>query len=410
MKAIILAAGQGTRLIPLTAENPKTLVRAAGRPILQHQIEAYLGAGIAERDIFVVAGYLADKIRAFVNEKYDAVNIIENTEYMRTNNMYSLYLALRQTGADAETACISNGDCVYEKSTVKKFAEDARGNLVACKAGIFNDEAMKISVSSRGNITGISKELGRDAFGLSMDLFKMNADAQARLAEIMQSYFARHGKNDWNEMALPELFGERDFEPFDAKDSAWTEIDNLADLREADRLFSPLRLARKTCLVMDWDGTLFLGQNPIAPAVEFVKCNAQRYAFFFLSNNTSLLPQDLSEKLRRHGVSFGDAQFITPLAGIAKLFAEERIQRAFVLANSKVLGYLSGMLRGNPDLQCRDAKKCEAVVLCYDTEMTYEKLKTAALLLHHSRIRYVATHLDRVCPLAATANGRFYHG
>ena len=55
MRAVILAAGMGTRLRPITESKPKCLVKAAGKPILQHQIEAYLAAGVEQ--VLVVTGY-----------------------------------------------------------------------------------------------------------------------------------------------------------------------------------------------------------------------------------------------------------------------------------------------------------------------------------------------------------------
>ncbi len=400
MRAIILAAGQGTRLAPLTNEKPKALVRVAGKPILQHQIDAYLSAGIAERDIYVVAGYQSQKIDFFLNEKYKKVRIVQNTDYAHTNNMYSLWLSLSELSKGEKTDClVSNGDCVYENSTVKAFAGNKRSNLVACKVGYFDNEAMKITVSEEGRVTDISKELDRSSFGISMDLFKISVPAQHKLVGIMENYFACYGKKDWNEKAFPELFRECRFEPFEVKNSAWCEIDNLADLGEADRLFSPMRIKDKTCFILDWDGTLFLGANPITPAIDFLKFNAERYMFYFLSNNTSLLPEDLAEKLKQHGLSFKNSQFITPLKSLEKYFSENKIQKAFVLANERVRNYLKVRLPKGISLLCDDVKECESLVICYDTELTYEKLKTASILLNSTPpVHYVATHLDLVCP------------
>ncbi|MBK1652709.1 sugar phosphate nucleotidyltransferase [Halorhodospira halochloris] len=58
MRAIILAAGQGTRLRPLTDDRPKCMVELEGKPLLEHQLEVLRGAGI--EDIHVVGGYRAE--------------------------------------------------------------------------------------------------------------------------------------------------------------------------------------------------------------------------------------------------------------------------------------------------------------------------------------------------------------
>ncbi len=60
MKAIILAAGQGTRLLPFTREHPKCLVPVGGKAILDHQLEALAAAGV--EDVLVVGGYRIDRL------------------------------------------------------------------------------------------------------------------------------------------------------------------------------------------------------------------------------------------------------------------------------------------------------------------------------------------------------------
>jgi CTP:phosphocholine cytidylyltransferase-like protein len=88
MKAIILAAGMGTRLRPLTNDTPKALVKVNGTPMMERQIEFLLDKGITE--IFVVTGYLHEKFDYLV-EKY-GVEIIHNDKYAEYNNIYTMYL------------------------------------------------------------------------------------------------------------------------------------------------------------------------------------------------------------------------------------------------------------------------------------------------------------------------------
>lgn len=88
MKAIILAAGMGTRLRPLTNDTPKALVKVMGKPMIERQIEFLLDKGIAE--IYIVTGYLGEKF-TYLIEKY-GVNLIHNDKYDQYNNIYSMYL------------------------------------------------------------------------------------------------------------------------------------------------------------------------------------------------------------------------------------------------------------------------------------------------------------------------------
>ncbi|SHJ14913.1 CTP:phosphocholine cytidylyltransferase [Clostridium amylolyticum] len=88
MRAIIMAAGMGTRLRPLTDNCPKSLVKVAGQPIMERQIEFLREKGI--EDIIIVTGYMADKFQ-YLKEKY-GVNLIYNDKYNVYNNIYTMYL------------------------------------------------------------------------------------------------------------------------------------------------------------------------------------------------------------------------------------------------------------------------------------------------------------------------------
>ena len=118
MKVIILAAGQGTRLRPLTANVPKCMVKVNGKPIIDYQLEVMLRAGIKPSDIVVVAGYQSQAIK----EKfaYTEIQIVENLDYMSTNMVYSLMQA-REFFAD--DVIISYGDIIYGDDVFRKILD-----------------------------------------------------------------------------------------------------------------------------------------------------------------------------------------------------------------------------------------------------------------------------------------------
>lgn len=94
MNAIILAAGMGTRLRPLTNDKPKCLVSVNGIPIIERQLDYLHEAGI--KDITLVSGYKAEKLDYLV-EKY-GVKIVFNEKFDTCNNIYSLYKVLDRFG------------------------------------------------------------------------------------------------------------------------------------------------------------------------------------------------------------------------------------------------------------------------------------------------------------------------
>lgn len=92
MNAIILAAGMGTRLRPLTNDIPKCLVPVRGEPIIERQIRFLNDSDV--KDITLISGYCSNKLE-YLQEKYN-VNILYNPKYDICNNIYSLLIALEQ--------------------------------------------------------------------------------------------------------------------------------------------------------------------------------------------------------------------------------------------------------------------------------------------------------------------------
>jgi choline kinase len=104
-RAIILAAGEGTRLRPYTLKSPKAMVELGGRPLLGHQIKVMKELGI--HDITVVIGYLEEKIKAFWPKT------ICNPKYDSTNMVYSLMCAKELLNGETDVL-VTYGDIVYD--------------------------------------------------------------------------------------------------------------------------------------------------------------------------------------------------------------------------------------------------------------------------------------------------------
>ena len=117
MNAIILAAGMGTRLRPLTDDIPKCLVEVNGIPMVERQILLLQVRGIF--DITLVAGYRKDKLE-YLERKYN-VHIVLNEKYEQYNNIYSLYLVLNKF---ADTY-ILEGDVWLKRNCIRTDLEQS---------------------------------------------------------------------------------------------------------------------------------------------------------------------------------------------------------------------------------------------------------------------------------------------
>ncbi len=111
-RVIHLAAGQGTRLRPLTDDRPKPLVELGGTSLLERNVETLKNAGVT--DHLVVTGYEADKIRDLDFET------VHNDVYDQTEMVYSLFCAADQF-PDDQDLLISYGDILYDQSVVEKL-------------------------------------------------------------------------------------------------------------------------------------------------------------------------------------------------------------------------------------------------------------------------------------------------
>lgn len=236
MKAIILAAGLGSRLRPITDSVPKCMVPVNGIPIIDKQVENLLDSGFVEHDIHIVSGYKDNILKRHLAEKFPAVNVITNARYNETNNMYSLYLAKRcLCGCEF---LLMNGDVFFDSNIIVGMMVGDNVNKIACDRYGYIAESMKITVDD-GLITHISKAITeQEYYAVSIDIYRFSTVAsEVMFNEICDTIEVRKDENSWTEVALDKIFSREKFVPYIINDR-WVEIDNHDDLVYAERLFA----------------------------------------------------------------------------------------------------------------------------------------------------------------------------
>ena len=233
MKALILAAGIGSRLKPLTDNRPKCMVKVNGKPILFKQLDNLIENGI--NDITIVLGYKSEMIIQEIDKRYNQVKFIINEFYYETNNMYSTYLASNEM---RETEFVlMNADVYFDSSIIKELLNTKYKNSIVVEKESYNDENMKVTCLD-GRIIDIGKTISQDiAYGLSIDIYKFNSEGSRiffnKIKEIIEK---KREKNLWTEVALNEIIKKTPFTLCQAK-GRWIEIDNLEDLNRAEIMF-----------------------------------------------------------------------------------------------------------------------------------------------------------------------------
>lgn len=135
MKVIILAAGQGTRLRPMTDDRPKCMVEVNDRSILDRQLDTMHACGINDADITIVAGYRSDVLQKKFAET--EINIIINEKYETTNMVCSLMCA-RKVLEGQEDILISYGDIIYNENVLQKILDTDETAAVVVDDGWFS--------------------------------------------------------------------------------------------------------------------------------------------------------------------------------------------------------------------------------------------------------------------------------
>ncbi len=237
-RALILAAGLGTRLAPITNDRPKSLVPVNGKPILLKQIENLKENGV--EDITIVSGYKADALEKAVHALYPEIKIVESVDYATTNNMYSAYLGIRAMFPDGEFKpfYMMNADVFYDASVITALDKDERQNLIVVDMGRYIEESMKV-IEKDGRIIAISKQITpEEALGCSIDVYKFGSDGGKAFYDCCVDFIEKQKElKKWSEVALNDALADVVFQASPLV-GRWLEIDNHEDLEAAEKLFS----------------------------------------------------------------------------------------------------------------------------------------------------------------------------
>lgn len=395
MKAVILAAGIGSRLQPITYNNPKCLTKIYGTSLLERQIQSLESNAVT--DVYIVTGYRMDAINSLqLNRKYKKIKIhlVENKNYEMTNNMYSLYLVSKYLKGEAFILC--NGDIIFENSIVKELIQSEFDDLVAVEQGLFLEESMKIQLNEQNLIIDISKNIGEThSFGCSADLYKFSKlSSEILFTEIEKIIEDEKNLKDWTEVALQRLFRQKRLfmKPHLINGHKWVEIDNYEDLEIADFLFSDLEINQNTICFIDIDGTLFSGNKLIEGSDKFISyLQESKIEFYLLSNNSSYSKLSLSQKLSGMGIKVTEDQIILSTDGLIEYLQQEKITNTYIVGTPEMKEMFE-LIGIDPE-----SKNPSCVVLGYDTDISYRKIVQASYFINKG-VPLLATHCDVNCP------------
>ncbi len=228
-RIIFLAAGLGSRLLPLTLNTPKPLIRVHGKRILDTAIDAALAAGIEE--IYVVRGHLSEQFDVLLS-KYPHIRFLENPVYNETNNISSAMCARFLL----KNAYVMEADLVVNNpDVIRKYHYCS--NCLGVPVEVTDDWCL---TSQNGIVTGL-QEGGTNCHHL-FTVYYWNAEDGAKLQRhIEEMYHSPGGKQRfWDQVPLTHYHKEYQVEITPCRMEDITEIDTLRELQAADCAYTML--------------------------------------------------------------------------------------------------------------------------------------------------------------------------
>jgi choline kinase len=229
MRAVILAAGSGSRLRPVVGPLPKCLASIGGQPLIQWQVQHLRAQAVTP--ITLVLGYRRDLIEEVCGPD---VEVVYNSQYATTNSLYSLWLARNLL---SEGFVVLNSDVLFHPHLLTRLLmsphEDAL-LMAARESGTrYSDEEMKVHVRD-GCVAAIDKALpAASSDGENVGIVKFGTEGAAVLLKEANRLIEQGAVRDWLPRAFHAFCQTRPLHVIETGSLPWIEIDFPADYARA---------------------------------------------------------------------------------------------------------------------------------------------------------------------------------
>ena len=233
-RAVILSAGQGSRLLPLTEDLPKCLLDLEGRSMLEWQLRALAEVGVAEA--VVITGFRSEKVEEAVERSATRglrVRTLFNPCSKVADNLASCWMA---RGELRGTCLLLNGDTLFEPRVARRLldAPAAPITLTIDRKPRYDDDDMKV-ITEGERLRAVGKKLTDGVNGESIGFSRFQGDGAALfVAELERTMRTKEGTGLWYLSAMNRLAGSgADVRVVSIEGLDWGELDFAADLAPA---------------------------------------------------------------------------------------------------------------------------------------------------------------------------------
>ncbi|WP_456329185.1 phosphocholine cytidylyltransferase family protein [Archaeoglobus sp.] len=231
MEAVILAAGFGSRLGHHTREIPKALLKVGKRPLIYYTIQTLIKNGV--KDVIVVTGHKGYVLRDYLSQFDVNFKFVHNSLYKKTNNIYSLYLAMDHVNGGFY---ILNSDVLFHPSIFHKLHSSTKGNLILSVDNFkeLGEEEMKVKIEN-GVVKRISKQIDpSEADGEYIGIARVEENTVDDLYNHVSKTMEIKGRRVFYEEAFQSMMDDNIPVYYESTNGLpWIEIDTPADLMMA---------------------------------------------------------------------------------------------------------------------------------------------------------------------------------
>jgi choline kinase len=245
MKAIILAAGMGTRLASVTGGMPKCLVKVGGVPLVDRLIERIGQAGIEE--VILVTGHRAEELREHVSQidhpLAKSAVFVHNEHYSDMGNFYSLLVAEEAVG-DSSFIKI-DGDVLMDSEVLPKImAAPGPAVLAIDKRDGMGEEEMKVRLDADGRVVELNKRMDPgQAAGEFIGVDRVDAELTGTVFDMLRVLMEVGETDEYYERAYERLIQSgTSYVVADVTTCTWTEIDDDNDLKQAEEMLASSKI------------------------------------------------------------------------------------------------------------------------------------------------------------------------
>lgn len=236
MKAVILSAGQGKRLLPLTADCPKCILRVRGQSLIEWQIDELAKCGIDQ--VTVVLGFRADKVERILCERYGShrVKTIYNAAYAVSDNLVSCWAAHDEMRSDF---VLLNGDTLFEAAVMQRLLDshDRPVTVAISHKSDYDADDMKVELDGC-RLVRIGKDLIPDQVdgeSIGMILFRGQGPKSFHIA-LEKALRTSSAQKKWYLSVIDEMARSMPVWTCSMKGLQWCEVDYPADLKLAEKV------------------------------------------------------------------------------------------------------------------------------------------------------------------------------